>query len=151
MVPTEMYERQLVKTMAASQGLDTEPFSTTNQELLIAINNHLVHSSKGMLQEPVIVLRGLSLTGVTRFFTDLPVRCEAGALVAEIDLPAQMKLLRLERHRGSRRNMLGNCKLQRKAFSRVARRMLVIGPPFVAWWDRMSRRVATRGLPLTFP
>eukprot|EP00965_Chrysotila_dentata_P117320 3877710-Pleurochrysis_carterae.AAC.1 len=63
--------------------MDVETKETVQQEVNASLSLHCRHSTKECSQEPVITLRGLSSSGINRYFSDWPSRSVGGATVWE--------------------------------------------------------------------
>jgi len=132
--------RDAATLWAQQNAFDLEPAQTVRAEIYAQLMNHirLVPSSA---QEPVVVMNGISQSGVRRFFQGWPKKVEHTATVWTCHSPKHLhSLLKLETV--SSRRALGPCRLHVRGAEAHGHRLLMAMPPFTAWFN-VSRKGRT--------
>eukprot|EP00965_Chrysotila_dentata_P145086 4791000-Pleurochrysis_carterae.AAC.2 len=122
-----------------------ETSATVLAEIDAAISNHCRHLTRKTCQEPIITLRGLSESGIQRYFEGWPVVLNQNGqkepIVWEINSPEQLytQLGKRQWHRYG----IGCCKLHLRAGMILGRIILMVQPSFRAWYKRSERTKRT--------
>eukprot|EP00965_Chrysotila_dentata_P099781 3297330-Pleurochrysis_carterae.AAC.1 len=96
--------------------MDVEPLTTVQAEINSSLSLHCRHMTKKCSQEPVLTLRGLSASGIERYFEGWPSRSVGGATIWEVNAPEKLHALFSQKrwHQWS----AGSCKLHVKTGAR---------------------------------
>eukprot|EP00965_Chrysotila_dentata_P222420 6192957-Pleurochrysis_carterae.AAC.1 len=116
-----------------------ETHETVRVEIGASISSHCRYMSKQSAQEPLVTLRGLSESGVRRFFRSWPQTPAAqtqGAVVWETSSPE--KLYELMGESPWHKYSAGCVKLHVKMGALLGYKILMVQPPFRAWFRRAA-------------
>eukprot|EP00965_Chrysotila_dentata_P173839 5738838-Pleurochrysis_carterae.AAC.1 len=127
------------KWYASHHTLDMETHETVRMDIGASISSHSRYISKQSAQEPFVTLRGLSESGVRRNFRSWPQKPAPqtqGAVVWEASSPE--KLYELMGESPCHKYSAGCVKLHVKMGALIGYKILIVQPPFRAWFKRAA-------------